>query len=173
MFCRTCGTGVESATAACPGCGVWPRRGKAHCPSCGKGTPNPDQVICVSCGVGLRPASGSTLDMADVLLRIAGVCMLFSGGLNTLMSFVWVISLIWVCIGAFWLIPLLVAVMYAGVGMVLAATGKRYRILAFAPIFGLMVSVVDFSIMSGMFDLVALVLGIIAFTQARPEEEDG
>ncbi len=128
--------------------------------------------MCVSCGVGLRPASGGTVDTADILFRIAGGCMLLSGGLNVVVSFFWVLGLIWICVGAFWLIPMLVAILYAVAGIVLAATGKKFRILAFAPIFGMMVSAVDFSIMSGMLDVVALILGIIGFSMARPEEEE-
>lgn len=173
MYCRTCGTGVESPNAACPGCGVWPRRGKAYCPSCGKVTPNPDQIMCVSCGCSLRDTSGTPTDTADVLFRVAGVCMLLSGLMNVLWALMLTLGLILMCVGVFWLIPMLVAVMYAGVGIVLAATGKQYRILVFTPVLGLMVSAVNFNVMGGMLDMVALVLGIIAFTQSRPDEEEG
>ncbi len=37
--------------------------------------------------------------------KTAGICNLISGALGVMFNLMWVLSLIWVCIGVFWLIP--------------------------------------------------------------------
>lgn len=108
---------------------------------------------------------------ADILYRVTGGVMLLSGLWNAFMSFVWFISMIWVCIGVLWIIPGLMSLAYCGVGIYMLATGQQTRPAAFAPAAGLVISVLNFNIFGGMMDLVALVLGIVGFTQANQADQ--
>jgi hypothetical protein len=54
----------------------------------------------------------------------AGIFMTIAGVLNAFTAFVWFISLVWVCVGVMWLIPMFVAFAEIGVG-VMVLTGKR------------------------------------------------
>lgn len=48
--------------------------------------------------------------------KTAGLVNLIGGALNVMMSLVWVLSLIWVCIGIFWLVPLAASGYQAWIG---------------------------------------------------------
>lgn len=172
MYCRTCGTAVEPGASGCPGCGLVPTRGREHCPHCGKVTPNPDQVVCLSCGGKLSSGGGSgTSDTGDILLRIAGVVMALSGAWNAIMSFIWFFAMIFVCVGAFWIIPGLLAVVEVGLGLMLVGMGKKWRVLGFVPVLGIVVSMLNLNFMGLMMDCIALILGVVGFLQSRPAEE--
>jgi len=41
----------------------------------------------------------------------AGIFMLVSGAMNIGIAFIWVISLIWICIGVLWVVPMLVGLL--------------------------------------------------------------
>lgn len=108
---------------------------------------------------------------ADILYRVTGGVMLLSGLWNALMSFLLFFSMIWVCIGVLWIIPGLLSLAYCGAGVYMLATGSSTRPAAFAPAAGLVISVMNFNIFGGMLDIVALVLGIVGFTQANQADQ--
>lgn len=110
-----------------------------------------------------------TTDNADIFYRITGGVMLLSGLWNAFMSFVWFLSFIWLCVGVFWIIPGLLSLCYVAAGVYLLATGKQTKVAAFAPGLGILISVMNLNLFGGMLDLVALVLGIVGFTQHRDE----
>lgn len=116
------------------------------------------------------------MDTGDVLYRVSGGAMVLSGLFNGLMSLVWVLSFIWVCIGVLWLIPLALAVCNVIVGVLMLATGRQFKLAAFAPVMGLISSVCNFNIMGGVLDVTALGLGIggfVAGNQADALEDRG
>ena len=127
-------------------------------------------MICVHCGAALRSVSAQT-DTADLLFRIAGVLIVVSGMWNTVLSGIFFLSLIMVCVGVFWIIPAFLAVMEVAVGIVMIATGKQYRLLAFTPALGLVISLLNFNFIGITLDVLALGLGIAAYTLFRPAEE--
>jgi hypothetical protein len=112
------------------------------------------------------------MDASDMAYRAAGGLMVLSGLWNMFMSAVWFLSLIWVCVGAFWLIPGLLSLAYAGLGVYLVATGRQLKLAAFGPLLGLAISLMNLNILGGSLDLLALVLGIVGFTQV-PKELEG
>jgi hypothetical protein len=175
MFCRTCASPVEDAAEICMACGVRPFAGKKFCQSCGVETPNAGQVICLACGVRLgRPASmGSSdpiLQNGDLFYRLAGVLMIVSGLWNAIISLVLFFSLVIMCVGVFWIVPGILALVYAGFGIAMAATGNKVRFSAFLPILGFGISLMNLNFIGIMLDVGALVLGIIGFVQNRDEE---
>lgn len=170
MYCRTCATQVPAGTTVCTGCGVRPLAGRQYCPNCGQGTPNPNQEICLACGVRIRSTPATTMQTSDVLYRVSGALMLMSGLWNMFMSFIWFISLIWVCVGVFWIIPGALALVYTGAGIAAIATGNKAKPIAFVPAIGLVVSMLNLNFVGMMLDVFALVLGIVGYSQAASEE---
>lgn len=51
MYCRNCGSEINSHAAVCVQCGVPVGKGKNYCHNCGAQT-HPEAVVCVRCGVG-------------------------------------------------------------------------------------------------------------------------
>ena len=107
------------------------------------------------------------MDTGDVLYRVSGGAMVLSGLFNGILSFIWFLSLVWVCVGVLWLVPLVLAAANVGVGIMMLVTGKQYRLTAFAPFFGLIASICNFNMFGGMLDLVAVGLGIGGFVTAQ------
>lgn len=89
--------------------------------------------------------------------KTAGTLMLISGVLNILASAAWILFLIWFCVGAFWFIPLGVAIaeLVVGIGV---ASGNPNRGAKVTSIIGIVNSLLCMNIVS-------LVLQIIAFTK--------
>jgi hypothetical protein len=104
-----------------------------------------------------------TNDTGDVLYRIMGGVMLLSAAWNVLVAFVMFLSLIIVFVGVLWIIPGLLALLYGAVGVFAIVTGRKFRLIGFAPIFGLVISVLNFNVFGGLLDVVALVLGVVGF----------
>lgn len=89
--------------------------------------------------------------------KTAGTLMLISGILNVLAACAWIFVLIWVCVGAFWFIPLGVAIaeLVVGIGV---ASGNPNRGAKVTSIIGIVNSLLCMNIAS-------LILQIIAFTK--------
>ena len=111
------------------------------------------------------------MDTGDALYRASGGVMVLSGLFNALAAFFWFISLVWVCVGVFWLIPLAIALTEVGVGILMLVTGRKFKLTAFMPLLGLVASVCNFNFMGGMLDLVAIGLGIGGFVAAGQAAE--
>lgn len=112
-------------------------------------------------------------DTSDLFYRIEGGVMILSGLWNALLSFIWFFALVWVAVGCLWIIPGVLSLCYVGAGIYLLATGRQTRAVAFIPIGGIVVSMLNLNIIGGMLDLVALVLGIIGYSQSDPKQLEG
>ena len=55
-FCTCCGNEVNEQAVACPKCGVPPKVEKNHCYHCGEKLHNPNQALCVKCGMPITTA---------------------------------------------------------------------------------------------------------------------
>ncbi len=164
MHCRTCANEVDGRAEICVKCGTKPSSGRKHCPACGTETPNPNQEICLACGVRVKAApAADTSVVADLLYRGSGAVMVMSGLWNVVFAFLMFITMIWVCIGAWWIIPGMIALVQIGFGGFLIASGKNAKPFAFAPLVGFAASAMNLNMLGMMMDLVALVLGIIGF----------
>jgi hypothetical protein len=102
-------------------------------------------------------------DTGDVLYRVSGAMMVISGLFNGLMSCLWVLSFIWVCVGVFWFIPMILALAEIVIGIVMIATGRQVKLTAFAPFLGLVASMCNMNLFGSTFDLIAIALGIGGF----------
>jgi len=83
-FCTNCGNEVHEHAVACPKCGVPPRLEKNYCGNCGVKLENPNQVICVKCGVPIiqKPSDSGTTAPSRTGSRkhtVAGIFALFLG----------------------------------------------------------------------------------------------
>lgn len=56
MYCRNCGSLVETINSICPTCGYLPLNGKSFCQECGYETQK-DQEICINCNSQLKYAT--------------------------------------------------------------------------------------------------------------------
>lgn len=112
------------------------------------------------------------MDTGDVLYRVSGATMVLSGLFNGFLSFVWFFSLIWVCVGVFWLIPMALAACNIGVGILMLVTGRQFKMAAFAPFMGLIASVCNMNLFGSSLDLVAIGLGIGGFVSSQNSLED-
>ena len=55
-FCRNCGNQVMNTDTVCLKCGLKVGSGNSYCSHCGAVVANPQQVVCTSCGMNLKPA---------------------------------------------------------------------------------------------------------------------
>ena len=62
---------------------------------------------------------------ADTMTRVAGLMMVISGSLNAAVALLWVLSLIWVCVGLLWLIPLAAAIVEVVTGLCMMILGRQ------------------------------------------------
>ena len=53
-FCRNCGSQVMNNQAVCTKCGVRVGDGTSFCPHCAAAVQNPQQTVCMSCGMSLK-----------------------------------------------------------------------------------------------------------------------
>ncbi len=175
MHCRTCAGPVVEKAEICVQCGVRPQAGKKFCQGCGGETPNLGQEVCLHCGVRLGRSPGeasgdSAFAKGDLFYRLAGLAMVLSGAWNAIISFILFFSMIIVCVGVFWIIPGILALVYMGCGVALGMSGNKFRLAAFLPILGFGISLMNFNLISLILDLTALTLGIIGFVQNREED---
>jgi hypothetical protein len=84
-----------------------------------------------------------------------GVLMLISGVKGAIISFAWFISLIWVCVGAFWLITLAGAMVEIVVGAMMMS-GKVVTNPRIIAIIGIVNSVLCFNIIGVVLEAIAL-----------------
>jgi hypothetical protein len=109
---------------------------------------------------------------SDLLARIGGLMMVGSSLWNGLMSFIWFFSLIWVCVGMLWLIPMVLAIVVFGMGVATMALGHQKWAVA-GPVISLIVSICNFNIFCIMLDLVSLGLIAGSLFQRQQEEAQG
>ena len=114
------------------------------------------------------------MDTGDVLYRVSGGAMVVSGLFNLLIAGVYILSLIWVCVGIYWLLPGALALVQVLVGIGMIATGKSIKPMAFAPALGFLTSALNLNFFNFFFDLVAIGLGIAGFVVVnnQPQLED-
>ena len=79
MFCRNCGSEVDSKAIACPKCGVAPSNSSSFCGNCGTAT-NPNQAVCLKCGGMLGSPNSSSSEQKSKIA--AGLLAIFLGGLG-------------------------------------------------------------------------------------------
>lgn len=89
--------------------------------------------------------------------QISGVLMVVSGMFNIMISGLVFLSLVWVCIGVFWLIPMFIGMAEIGVG-VLAIAGVRIPGLQAVSVLGLLNSMFLCNMWSALAEGVAAVL---------------
>lgn len=111
------------------------------------------------------------MDTGDVLVRVSGGAMLVSGLFNAVVAFLWFITMIWVCVGVFWLVPMAIALAQVTAGIVLVATGRPMKILAFASLMGPIASFCNVNFMAGLLDVVAILTGVGGFVVASQVDQ--
>src|SRR5687767_2493634 len=93
---------------------------------------------------------------------MAGLMNMIAGALNIMVGGLWVLSLIWVCIGIFWLVPLGLGVFQVMVGMAMN-NGQPKDNAKMATMLGLLASLFNFN-------LIGLAVGAFAFMNlGKPE----
>lgn len=108
------------------------------------------------------------MPVSDILARIAGMMMVMSSMLNGLWSLIWVGSLIWVCVGVFWFVPMFLALVVAGIGVAMMVLGHQQWGIA-GPVLSLVASFCNFNVMGVMFDMVTLALMIGSLVMRNQE----
>lgn len=111
------------------------------------------------------------METSDVLYRVSGALMFLSGLLNAFTSFIWFITMIWVCVGVLWLIPMAIAALQVIGGLVMLATGRKIKLLAFIPLLGPIASICNFQFFAGGLDFLAICLGIGGFVTAGQADQ--
>ena len=89
--------------------------------------------------------------------RATGALMITSGALNLMVAAIWAISLIWVCCGVYWVVPMAFAVGEIVVGTLMAA-GIRIRFGGIAAVVGAINGVLLFNVYAVTLQGVAFVL---------------
>ena len=113
------------------------------------------------------------MDTSDVLYRVSGGMTLLSGLFNGLLSAIWFLSMIWVCVGVFWLIPMAIALAQVLLGGLMLATGKQFKLTAFVPMLGIVASMCNFNFFGSVLDIVAICLGIGGFATYNQNQIEG
>lgn len=75
MYCKNCGSPMDSGAAVCVRCGFARGTGSAYCPNCGRLT-QAGAVVCVSCGASLN---ARTFGKNRI---VAGLLAIFLGSLG-------------------------------------------------------------------------------------------
>ncbi len=92
----------------------------------------------------------------------AGIANIIGGALNVMMALLWTLSLIWICIGLFWLVPAAMGAWQIMVGLKMY-NGEPNSSAKNATIAGLVAGALNFNIMS-------IGAGIFAFMMlGKPE----
>ena len=112
------------------------------------------------------------MDNADLMYRLSGGFTLLSGLYNALISFILFLTLIWICVGVWFLIPMMLSVVQITAGIVMLVMGRKQKELGFLPALGMLTSMLNFNITALFFDMAALVLGIVGYTQAQQLEAE-
>ena len=112
------------------------------------------------------------MDNADLLYRMSGGFTLMSGLYNALISFILFLTLIWICVGVWFLIPMVLSMVQITAGILMLVMGRKQKELAFLPALGMLTSMFNFNITALFFDVAALVLGIVGYTQAQQLEQE-
>jgi len=112
------------------------------------------------------------MQTSDILTRISGLVMVLAALWNGVFAFLLFISMIWVCVGAWWLIPMVLAVIEFCLGVAMMALGDKVRPLAFSPFLGLVVSLCNLNFMALFMDLVAIGLGVGGFVTYEEIDDD-
>jgi hypothetical protein len=106
---------------------------------------------------------------SDLLARIGGFVMLVSAFWNVVVAAGWVLALIWVLVGALWLVPLGLALFELGIAVASIVFGYSRAGVA-APLIGLFVSLCNLNPVAMLLELLNLVL-MIGAAVARSIEE--
>jgi hypothetical protein len=109
------------------------------------------------------------MPVSDVLARVAGLLIMVSGLWNAFMSMILMGSLLVICIGVFWLVPMLLAVAGFAFGVAALALGHQKWLLA-GPLLCLVASVFNFNIIGVVLDVCSLGLMIASFTTRNQED---
>jgi len=106
---------------------------------------------------------------SDLLARLGGFLMVMSSLWNGFLSLIWILAMVWVCIGVIWLIPLVMAVCVFCIGVASMVMGHQKWTIA-GPILSLIVSVCNFNVMGFMLDIVTL--GLMGGSIMMRQQED-
>ncbi len=112
------------------------------------------------------------MQTSDVLTRVSGGVMMLAAIWNGIFSFLMFITMIWVCVGAWWLVPMVLAVVEFFCGLAMVVLGHNVRPLAFSPFLGLIVSLCNLNIMALFMDFVAIGLGVGGFVTYDADADD-
>ena len=104
--------------------------------------------------------------------RVAGALMLASGVTNLMLGAIWFLTLVWVCIGVYWLVPMSFAVGEIIVGT-LAMAGVRMRFARIAAVVGAFNGLFVFNVYGVTMQGVALVLQLVTPVPEWLALEDG
>lgn len=104
MYCKNCGSVMDSNASVCVKCGCSKGAGSAYCHNCGQ-TVLPGASVCTSCGCALTKAMGRKSKMAAGLLGIFlggwGVHSFYLGNIKKGILQI-VVSLVTCGFGALW-----------------------------------------------------------------------
>ena len=107
---------------------------------------------------------------SDLAVRIGAALELMLVLFNLGLAFMWFISLVWVLVGLFWGLVGLGVLVEAGIAIFVLIRG--YTPLAIVgPVLGLIASVCNFNLFGGMFEMVVLLVMIVAMVLRGQEDQ--
>ena len=109
------------------------------------------------------------MQTSDLLTRIAGGVMIIGAIWNFIFAVIQILLMIWICIGAWWIVPAILSIVQIAAGVFAIAKGHSLRPLAFAPFLGLVVSLCNLNFCALFIDVIAIGLGLGGwFTYQEP-----
>jgi hypothetical protein len=112
------------------------------------------------------------MQTSDILTRISGLVMVCSALWNGIIALLLFLTMIWVCVGIWWVVPLVLSVVQLCLGVAMIALGDKVRPLAFSPIFGIVVTLANFNFFNLFLDLIAVGLGVGGFVTYEEQDDD-
>jgi len=106
---------------------------------------------------------------SDILARLGGLLMVMSSLWNGFLSLVWILAMVWVCIGVIWLIPLVMAVGVFCIGVASMALGYQKWTIA-GPLMSMVVSICNFNVLGFFLDIVTL--GLMGGSMMMRQQEE-
>ena len=97
------------------------------------------------------------MPVSDLLARMGGLIMVLASMWNGFLSLIWILAMVWVCIGVIWLVPLVLAVGVFAIGVASMVLGHQKWTIA-GPILSMVVSVCNFNVFGFFLDVIALMM---------------
>lgn len=107
---------------------------------------------------------------SDILTRIGALLMMVSAAWNGVISFLWILSLIWFLVGFLWFVPLFIALAEGVLALVFLALGHNKAAIA-GPLLGMCASVCNFNFIGIMIDFCAIALIVGGYISRAQEDK--